>query len=155
MATRDLHSNIELRQVLAAQTVSTTQTTSSVDGQGFDSVEFIASVGSIANIANSPTPSWTFKLQHSDDDSTFADVTNSDYVLTGSAASPVSAPDSSSGVFLTLDAASEDASSYRVGYAGPKRYSRMVATAADSPGNTPMAVVVLLSHPALVPTADT
>lgn len=154
MPSKDLHSNIELRQVLAAQTVSTTQTTSSHDGQGFDSVEFVASVGTISNIANSPTPSWAFKLQDSDDDSTFSDVTNSDYVLTGSAASPVSAPDSSTGVFLTVDAASEDAASYRVGYAGPRRYSRVVATAANSPGNTPMSIVAVLGHPALAPTAD-
>lgn len=155
MASRDLHSNVELKQLLASQTVSTTQTSTSADLKGFDSAEFLISIGTISNVSNSPQPSWSFKLQDSEDNSTFADVVDSDLVLTGSAASLVTAPDSSSGVFLVVDSAAEDAASYRVGYAGNKRYCRVVGTASNSPGNTPLGILALLSHAGLSPTQDT
>ena len=52
---------------------------------------------------------------------------------------------------LTVGAAKDDAV-YRVGYVGIRRYLRVVATAANTPGNTPIAVLVvgekLLSAPA-------
>ncbi len=155
MTTRDLHSNVKVVQHVAAQAITATNTPSNgVDLKGFESAEFLISVGAVTNIANSPQPTWAFKLQDSDDDSTFADVTNSDYVLVGSAASPVAAPDSSTGVFLTIDDAAEDAATYRVGYVGPKRYVRVVATAANTPGSTPYAVVAVLGNPHQTPTAD-
>lgn len=155
MTTRDLHSNIEMKQLLAAALQTATGNSSSVDTQGADSVEFLISVGTVTNIANSPQPSWTFKLQDSDDDSIFVDVTNDDLVLVGSALSPVAAPNSSTGVFLTIDAAAEDAKTYRVGYVGGKRYVRVVRTAANTPGNTPMSILALLGHLDLTPSQDT
>lgn len=156
MATRDLHSSIKVVQHVAAQAITATNTPSSgVDLRGFDAAEFLISVGTITNIANSPQPSWTFKLQESDSESTgFADVTDSNDVLVGSAASPVTTPDSSTGVFLTIDAASEDATTYRIGYRGSKRYVRVVATAANTPGSTPYSVVAVLGAAHLVPTSD-
>lgn len=156
MATRDLHSCIKVVQHVAAQVVSSTNTPSSgVDTRGFDSVEFVFSVGTVTNIANSPQPSWTFKLEESDSESAnFSAVTDSDAVLYGSAQSPVGAPNSSTGVFLTIDAAAEDAKTYRIGYRGSKRYVRLVATAANTPGNTPYSAVAVLGHAGLRPTAD-
>jgi hypothetical protein len=151
-----MHSHIKAVTHVAAQVISSTNTPASgVDNRGFDSQEFLISIGTIANVANSPQPSWAFKLQHSDSASSdFEDVTDADYVLTGSASSPVTAPNSSTGVFLTVDAAAEDAKTYRVGYVGPKRYSRVVATAANTPGNTPYSVVCLLGNAGLRPTSD-
>lgn len=156
MPTRDLHSNVKSVQHLSAAQYSSTQTpTNGVDLQGFDSAEFVISIGTITNVANSPQPSWTFKLQESDSQSSgFSDVTDSSIVLTGSGASPVTSPDSSSGVFLTVDAADEDDAVYRVGYVGAKRYVRVVATAANTPGNTPMSIVAVLGHPHSAPTSD-
>ena len=156
MATREIHSHIKAVQHLAAAAYTTTQTPSNgVDLRGFEAADFLIAIGTVTNIANSPQPSWAFKLQDSDSQSSgFADVTDSDYVLVGSAASPVAAPNSSTGVFLTVDAASEDAATYRVGYAGAKRYVRVVATAATTPGSTPMSITALLGMPHLMPTAD-
>lgn len=156
MATRDMHSHVKAVQHISAADYTATETpTNGVDTQGFDSAEFLISIGAVTNIANSPQPSWTFKLQESDSQSSgFSDVTDSSVVLTGSAASPVTSPDSSSGVFLTVDAASEDDAVYRVGYVGAKRYVRVVATAANSPGSTPISVVAELGHPDLTPTSD-
>lgn len=155
MTTRDLHSNIKVVQHVAAQAITTTNTPSNgVDLKGFESAEFLIAIGTVTNIANSPQPSWAFKLQDSDDDSDFSDVTDSNVVLVGSAKSPVAAPNSSTGVFLTVDAAAEDAQTYRVGYVGAKRYVRVVATAANTPGSTPYAVVAVLSNAHQTPTAD-
>lgn len=154
MSTRDLHSNVKAVSHII-ENVSTTQTpTNGVDLKGFDSAEFVIHVGTVTNIANSPQPSWAFKLQDSADDSTFADVTDSNFVLVGSAQSPLAAPNSSTGVFLTIDAAAEDDKIYRVGYVGPKRYVRVVATAANTPGGTPLSVAAILGHAGQTPTAD-
>lgn len=154
MATKDLHSNIKMQQLLAAAAVTTTQTSTALDTLGFGSAEFLIAVGTVTNIANSPQPTWAFKLQDSADNSTFADVVNADHVLVGSAQAPVAAANTSTGVFLTIDAAAEDAETYRVGYAGTKRYVRVVGTAANTPGSTPMCIIGVLGHPQLAPTQD-
>ncbi|MBW2561932.1 MAG: hypothetical protein JRE40_13915 [Deltaproteobacteria bacterium] len=156
MPKRDLHSNIKVVQHVAAVAITATNTPGSgVDNRDYDSMEFVFSVGIMTNVANSPQPSFTFKLQDSTAvSSLFADVTDSNLVLTGSAQSPSTTPDSSTGVFLTIDAASEDAATYRVGYIGGKRYVRLVATAANTPGSTPYSAVCILSHAQLAPTAD-
>ncbi|MBO6542300.1 MAG: hypothetical protein JJ939_12090 [Alphaproteobacteria bacterium] len=156
MATRDLHSHIKTVTHVAAQAITATNTPASgVDTKGFEAAEFLISVGTVTNIANSPQPTWTFKLEDSDDaSSNFEAVTDSTLVLTGSAKSPVTTPDASTGVFLTIDDAAEDATTYRVGYVGPKRYVRVVATAANTPGSTPYSVVAVLGRAALEPTAD-
>ena len=153
MAMHDINSRIKPVFHIGG-TVSSTQTPSAgVDTKGFEAVSFLISIGTISNIAESPTPSWTFKLQESDaSTSGFTDVTDSNAVLIDSSASPVVAPDASTGVFLTIDAAAEDAAVYMVGYLGTKRYVRCVATATETPGNTPLAVTALLGDPSQLPT---
>jgi len=151
---RDQHSDIKAVQLLSAALKTATFSSTGVDLTGFNAVDFLIDCGTITNVANSPQPSWTFKLQESDDDSTYTDVTDSNDVLVGSAASPVAAPNASTGVFLTIDSAAEDAALYRIGYIGDKRYARVVATAANTPGNTPMSICAVLGYPNLRPTAD-
>ena len=154
MAKRELHGNIKVAQMLANQAVTATTTSSSVDTRGFDSCEVVFAVGTVANIANSPQPTWAFKLQDSPDDSVWTAVTDSNLVLIGSTQSPLAAPNSSTGVFLTIGAAAEDALTYRVGYVGGGRYLRLVATAANTPGSTPLSVISVLGHAELAPTSD-
>jgi hypothetical protein len=153
---RDIHSNIKAVQHLVAANYSTTQTPASgVDRKGFDAVEVLISIGTVPDIDHSPQPSWDFKLQHSDDESSnYEDITDSDLLLVESAKSPVAAPNSSTGVFLTVDAAAEDAELYRVGYLGDKQYLRVIPTANNAPGATPMSITMLLGKPALAPTSD-
>lgn len=156
MIRRDLHSNVKLVQHLAAAAYTATQTPANgVDTKGFAGLEFIINIGVVANIANSPQPSWAFKLQESDSESSdFTDVVTAGDVLVGSAASPVTTPDASTGVFLTVDDAAEDEAVYRIGYIGTKRYVRVVATAANTPGSTPLCINAELAFPAIAPTAD-
>lgn len=155
MNLRDLHSNVKAVSHIIG-TVSATQTpTNGVDTLGFSAVEFAIHIGTVTNIANSPQPSWAFKLQESDSQSSgFTDVVTAADVLVGSAQSPVTTPDASTGVFLTVDGAADDDKVYRIGYIGTKRYVRVVATAANTPGNTPLSVIAILGLPALAPTSD-
>lgn len=150
---RDLHSNIEVRQLLAAQAITAETNSAGCDLAGFESVDLLVALGAVTNIAASPTPKWELKLEESDDDSTYSAVTSANDVLVGS--NPrVSAPDAS-GIFATIDAAAEDAIHFRIGYIGNKRYVRITATATQTPGSTPIAVLALLGKPALAPTTDT
>lgn len=137
MTNRSMTSDLAVASHIGG-TVATTQTPSNgVDLQGAFAAEVLAYIGTVTNIANSPQPSWTLTLQHSDtSNSGFAAVADSDVVLEdgGSIAS---------GVFATVDDAAEDDAWFRIGYVGGKRYIRVVATAANTPGNTPVAVCVV------------
>lgn len=64
---------------------TTTQTPANgVDVKGLKTAEIIVEIGTITNIANSPTPSWAFALQHSDTvNSGFAAVESTDVVMPG------------------------------------------------------------------------
>jgi len=154
---RDLHNNIKLVQHLLAAVYTSTQTPSNgVDRALFQSVEFVISIGALAGLAASPpVGNWTFKLQESDSLSTgFTDVVTASDTITGGSQSPAGAVNASTGVFLTVDAAAEDDKVYRIGYIGTKRYVRCVATAADTPGNTPVSIVAILGHPLDAPQTD-
>ena len=124
-----------------AKTVTTTETPSAgIDLKGFGSATVLCSIGTMTNVANSPQPSWKFKLQESDSaGSGFTVVDEADILLdygnnNGSVAD---------GVFATVDAAAEDEANYSVGYIGSSRYIRVVATAANTPGATPIAVSII------------
>jgi hypothetical protein len=154
MTSRDLLSNIKPVQHVANTAITATNTpTNGVDTAGFQSLLALISLGTITNIANSPAPSWSFKFQESDTiDSGYADVTDANRVLVGSSLAPVTAVNTSTGVFLLVDAAAEDAAVYAAGLITNKRYARVVATAANTPGSTPYTVIFLLGHPSISPT---
>lgn len=153
---RDLHSNIKVANHLECKAYTATQTpTNGIDRQGFESLDFLIGVGVITNANESPNTGWSFKLQESDSQTTgFTDVTDSNSVLVGSAKSPTTTPNSSTGVFLEVDGPSEDQKTYRIGYRGIKRYVRCIATAVNTPGSTPLNIDAVLGHPAQAPTAD-
>ncbi|MDF1720524.1 MAG: hypothetical protein P1U65_07615 [Minwuia sp.] len=152
---QSLHQNIEFVQHISGAKTATETPTNGVDLRDFaGGVALAIHVGPVTNIANSPQPTWTFHLEESDTiNSGFAAVTNSDHVDIEGSRSPVVAPDSSTGVFLTIDDAAEDDLTYRVGYLGSKRYVRVVATAANTPGSTNI-VAFVVGQPLLRPAAD-
>ncbi len=131
-------------------TYTTTQTpTNGVDLQDLASAEIVVDIGAITNVANSPQPSWAFSLEHSDTiDSGFEAVAETD-VARGSGNNEAL----SSGVFATVDDAAEDDTVYRIGYVGGKRYVRVPSTAANTPGATPITVMVI-GEPLLKPGTD-
>ncbi len=149
---RDVHSDIKaVAHVVAAAPTATVTPANGVDTADFNACEFVIAIGTVPNAGSG---SWTFKLQESDDDSTFTDVEDPKEVLIGSTKAPVQAPSAGTPEFLTVDAAPEDATVYRVGYIGSKRYVRVVATAVSTPGATPLAITAILARPALRPTQD-
>ena len=154
MTSRDLVSNIKpVSHVVNAAITATNTPTNGVDTQGFESLVALINIGAVTNIANSPQPSWSFKFQESDTvNSGFVDVTDTLRVLTGSSASPVTTVNTSTGVFLTIDSAAEDAAVYAVGLITSKRYVRVVATAANTPGSTPYTVTMILGNASILPT---
>lgn len=150
---RDLDSKIKVVKHILG-TVTTTQTPSAgVDLQGFDSAEVVVSIGTMTNVGGSPAESWTFALQESDSESSgFTAVSDDAVVLVGSGNNDGGVD--GSGIFATVDAAAEDDAVYRIGYIGGKRYIRVVATAANTPGATAISVNMILGNPDLKPTTD-
>lgn len=156
MATRDMAAGKKVVTHVAAQAITATNTPANgVDTKGYDAATFMISLGTVTNIANSPQPSWTFKVEESDSQSSgFSAITDSDRILIAGAQSPVTTPNSSTGVFLTVDGADEDATTYHVGVVSSKRYLRVVATAANTPGSTPYSVVCVLERASLTPVSN-
>lgn len=152
MTTRDLHSNIKTVQLFAPVVVTTDQNSSGLDTKGFDSAELVVLVG-VTGDTLSGSVKIDLVLQDSDDDSDYADVTEASYVLVGSD-SDVSAPDAN-GIFRTIDDAAEDATQYRIGYRGPKRYVRaQIDVTGTHTNGTEFAVLGILGHAHERPTAD-
>jgi len=118
---------------------SATQTPSTgVDTKGYDAIEAVVTAGDVSNVQTSPVgPGWTFALEHSDDNSSFSAVSADDAVMPGGG------DIGANGVFGTIDDSADDSACFRVGYVGDKRYVRVVATAVNTPGNTPIAVCFL------------
>ena len=132
---------------------TTTQTPSTgVDMKGLATAEIVVAIGAMTNTGGSPHQSWAFALQHSDtSNANFEAVVAADVVLdAGNNAGTLGA----GGTFATVDAAAEDDAVYRVGYIGNKRYVRVVQTAANTPGATSIAVMVV-GEPLLAPGVDT
>ena len=148
---RDLHHNLTFEQLLKAAAVSSETTSAAFDTVGFAGVDMTIIVGAMSNTGGSEK--WEFHLEHSDQAAAdFEAVTEPSDVVAGNSAAIVGKPDTTTGVFLTVDDAAEDDAVYRIGYVGPKRYVRVVATPSNSPGSTPMAVVAV-TDPLLKPTA--
>jgi len=124
-------------QVPAVVTADANGTT--VDLQGFNSAMVVVNTGAEGDTLSSSVK-FDFILQHSDDDSTWTDVTSSTDVTEGSV--------DSSGIFLTLDANAETPQCSQIGYIGGKRYIRckIDATGTHSTG-TAMGVTVVKGNP--------
>lgn len=136
---RDLANSIAAVASLdaAARTADTNGT--GADLQGFESATVIAMVGA-EGITLSGTDKIEFKLEHSDDDSTYTAVTASADVVEGTV--------DSSGIFATFDDNAEAPAVATIGYVGGKRYVRVVDERSGTHGSaTPTAAVIVKGHP--------
>lgn len=110
---KDLISNISITQPLNPILATSTRTGSSVDLRGYNSCVLVANIGfSLDTLTGSLY--WTVKIQHSDNGSSWSDCATTD--VYGGVVSYV------------IDAAAEDETAYKFGYAGEKRYVRLVNT---------------------------
>jgi len=111
---RDLGNNLTVVQSLAPVVASGNATTT--NSTGVNLVGFEGAVVTVASGVEGDTLGsslkYDFKLQHSDDDSTYSDCVQAE--VTDAAIS--------SGIFLTLDANAETPQSSGIGYIGGKQY---------------------------------
>jgi hypothetical protein len=129
---RDLKSNIKRMSSLAPQSLTAATNGTSVDRAGFSSVVVSFNCGAIGGTS----PSYTFEVQESSDNSTFTAVADAD--LQG--AEPV--------------VTATNAGIFTLGYLGAKRYVRAAAKTVAGTSPTLLAEAsVILGHPHSAPTA--
>lgn len=143
---RDLASNVSNAVLIGAATLSADNTPVAVDLRGFDSAMILLNVG-VGGITFSGTNKIEFVLTHSDDDSTYTNVTTAD--LNGADAIAVT-----NGIIKALTAAHASPAVYEFGYLGGKRYLKLLADFSGTHGTgTPIAASVVRGNPSLMPTA--
>lgn len=110
-------------EVSLAQSIVPASKTATANGTGVDLKDYSAALVVIdAGTTGGTTPSFTFQVEHSDDDSSYAAVADAD--LIGS--EPV------------ITGANDNAI-YEIGYLGSKRYLRVAISAVS--GTTPTLIV--------------
>lgn len=129
---RDLYHNLLPAQVINPGTYTTTRTSTAIDTQGFNSALVLYAIGQCGDTL-SGSLYWTLKLQHSDDDVSYADVAATDVL--------------NSSLTVTIDSSSKDRQVYAFGYQGGKRYLKAVATPTGSHSSgTPIGILSVLGH---------
>ncbi|WP_339862354.1 hypothetical protein [Paremcibacter congregatus] len=143
---KDIHSNMNVATLIGTAALSADNTPAAVDMQGYAAGEVIINVG-IGGITFSGTNKVEFKLTHSDDDTTYTAVADSDVLGVTSVGA--------GGIVKSLVAAHAAAAGYRVGYIGGKRYLKLLADFSGTHGAaTPIGAVVIQGHAHSQPVAD-
>lgn len=146
---RSMNDQIVTRLHYIGAPTATVTPSAGIDVSDLTEVEVVAVVGTIPNIGNSPVPSWTLALQEGDaTDGAHTAVAEADVARNSGNNAALS-----SGVFATIGAAAADSKVYRLGYLGTKKSIKVVATAADTPGATPLALLII-GKPKIVPGTD-
>lgn len=134
---KDLHSAINIATAIGAVVLSADNTPVAIDLQGYNSAEILLGIG-IGGITFSGTNKIEFVVTHSDDDSTYTNVTDADIIGAASI---------SNGIIKSLIAAHAAAASYRFGYKGGRRYLKVLADFSGTHGaGTPVYAAVIRSH---------
>lgn len=144
---KDLHSNIKPVSILNAVVVSATGNSGDIDLAGFNSAEFLVDVGVDAGTGLGASHNLVFTLTHADDNGSGAAGT---YANVGTA--DVLGVTPASGVVLTVDSTDEDATLYRFGYVGGKRFVKLTWTETGTV-SCPISIVLVKGHPLDSPTA--
>jgi|TARA_R100000149_G_scaffold12056_1_gene4559 hypothetical protein len=136
---KDLVNSIAAVSSLAAEARQADTNGAGVDLQGFESATAVAMVGA-EGITLSGTNFIEFKIEHSDDDSTYTAVTSANDVIEGTV--------DSNGVFAKFDDNAEAPAVATIGYRGGKRYVRIVDERSGTHGSaTATAAVIIKGHP--------
>lgn len=142
---RDIHSGQFISVAIAAAVLTADNTPIAVDLIGFEGAEIHLAIGA-GGITFTSTNKIEFKLSHSDDNTTYAPVTDDDMLgVTGIA----------SGIIKALIAAHADPAAYRFGYIGGKRYLKLLADFGGTHGTgTPISATVQKGLPSRQPQPD-
>ena len=140
----DLKNNIQLVESLNAIVKDADTNSTGIDTQGANSAMVIVNVGA-PGITFSGSNKVDIKLEDSADNSTFAAVTNNNFVTGGTV--------DSAGIWQTIDANGECNAVYGLGYVGPERYIRVVLDFSGTHGTgTSFGVVGALGNLESAPT---
>jgi hypothetical protein len=146
---RSMNDQIVTRLHYVGAPTATVTPSNGIDVSDLTEVEVVAVVGEITNIGNSPVPSWTLALQEGDAvDGSHSAVADADVARNSGNNAELAA-----GVFATIGDAAADSKVYRLGYLGGKKSIKVVATAADTPGATPL-VLLVIGKPKIKPGTD-
>lgn len=126
---RDMKSNVDAAISLSPAARNASANGTGVDLRGYDAAECILQFGTWTDGTHTP------KLQESDDNSSFSDVTAGD--LQGS--------------FTPVSSAGGSNTVQRVGYIGVKRYVRAVMTVAGATTGAVSAAVIARAAPSFLP----
>jgi hypothetical protein len=142
---KDLHHNIKTVQTLDPAVTTDDRAGAPVDVQGFESIEHIVLFGASGDTLSDDLKT-DVKLEASDNGSDWSPVTDEAHVLGGTV--------TEAGVFVSVDDDGVAQSEHRIGYVGPRRYSRVNLTLTGSHENgTPVAALAVLSHAHVKPVA--
>jgi len=133
---RDLVSRLAENQVIGPVTLSADNTPSAIDLAGFHSAMILISVGA-GGITFTTTNKVEFVVTHSDDDTTYTNVTDADVKGVSGI---------SSGIVRSLTAAKAAADTVptAIGYIGNKRYLKVLADFSGTHATgTPVSVVLV------------
>ena len=134
---RDNYSDHLLVEAIGAATLDADNTPQTIDLQGYNSAVIALQVG-IGGITFNATNKIEFKLTHSDDDTTYSDVTTDDML---------GVTVTSGGIIKALVAAHAASAVYRFGYKGNRRYLRFLADFSGThAAGTPIAAMVIKGH---------
>lgn len=134
---RDLYHNVLVSQHLNPINSTVTRTSTAIDLQGYNSASVVFAVGQSGDTL-SGSVYWTLKLQHSDDDSIYTDLTTADLF--------------NSSTTIVIDSPSEDRTSYVFGYIGNKRYLKGIATPTGTHSvGTPLGILATRGTPSYRP----
>jgi len=135
---KDLHSQIDIVELIPAATYTADNTPAAVDLLGFESAEIALAIG-VGGITFTTSNKIEFVMTHSDDNSTYTNVTAGDLLGVSSV---------TSGIVKSLVAKHDTADVTRFGYRGGKRYLKLLANFSGTHSTgTPIGAVVVKGHP--------
>ena len=136
---RDLHNNIAPKSAISPVSVSdnTAQVGQIIDRQGFNSVEYIINIGSVADA----DATFAVLLEEGDASNLSDAVAVADKYLLGNKA-------------LAGFQFDSDNTVRKLGYIGTKRYTRLTITPTNNSSAALFSAVAVLGHPAVAPTAN-
>ena len=136
---RDLHNNIHVKRAISPVSVAdnTAQVSQIIDRQGYESLEFVIAMGSLADA----DATFTALVEHGDAANLSDAAAVPDAGLLGTEA-------------LASFIFSDDDKVRKIGYVADKRYVRLTITPAANASAALLSAVAILGHPAIAPTSN-
>lgn len=141
---RDAASNLALVEAIATAVLSADNTPAAIDLLDSGSATLVLHIG-VGGITFTGSNKIEFVLTHSDDNSTYSNVTDDDLVKDSLAPASVT-----NGIIRALTAAHAASTIQKLGYVGGKRYLKLLADFSGTHGSgTPIAASVVKSRQGL------